>query len=557
VASRSMWLERVRWPARLPHYSLAGLTGALLFGSASFTPSLLPRSWFWQGVVDGLSAAFGYAVGVALLWVARLLVPWRPTSQTMRQLWFAFFGAALPLVGLTLWLGQRWQHQVHVLTDTPPPSTNTWIPILLLSLAVLLLLIATARALRRLVRGVARRLSPWLPGWVAAPLAFVLVAALLAAAAEGVALRLLAQASDAAFAAVNRTTGDDINQPAEPERSGSPASLVPWDSLGRKGREFVALGPDAEELATFSGRSAKTPVRVYVGVESAPTDEQRAALAVRELRRTGGLEREVLVVAIATGTGVVDPEGVDALEYMYDGDTATVSVQYSYLPSFIALLVDQGRADRAGRELFEQVHAAWAARPEPRRPRLLLTGTSLGVLGAEAAFDGLEDIRRRSDGVVWSGPPSFSPMHRGIVERRDPGSPEWLPVFERGARVRFAAEPGDLEEPAAPWHRPRVVYLQNGSDPVVRWSTDLLLRRPDWLAEPRPPDVSPDMYWYPVVTFWQVTADLPSTYEVTPGHGHHYREMYADAWAAVAPPTGWTDTDTERLRQQLSLTWYD
>jgi uncharacterized membrane protein len=102
-----------------------------------------------------------------------------------------------------------------------------------------------------------------------------------------------------------------------------------------------------------------------------------------------------------------------------------------------------------------------------------------------------------------------------------------------------------------------VVYLQNGSDPVVLWSPSLLFEKPEWLSGPRAPDVSPDMFWFPFVTFWQVTADLPSTYAVTPGHGHHYREIYANAWAAVAPPAGWTAEDTDRLRERLSHIWYE
>jgi uncharacterized membrane protein len=179
------------------------------------------------------------------------------------------------------------------------------------------------------------------------------------------------------------------------------------------------------------------------------------------------------------------------------------------------------------------------------------------VIGSESAFHGLADIRRRADGVVWTGTPSFSPMHQRFVDDRDAGSPQWLPVYDEGRVVRFAANPEDLARPGTRWRRPRVVYLQNGSDPVVLWSPSLMFQRPDWLSEPRPPDVSPDMLWFPVVTFWQVTADLPSTYEVTPGHGHHYRELYADAWAAVAPPPGWTAADTTRLRERLSRIEYD
>jgi uncharacterized membrane protein len=290
---------------------------------------------------------------------------------------------------------------------------------------------------------------------------------------------------------------------------------------------------------------------VYAGVNSADTTRARAALAVRDLRRAGGFDRAVLVVATTTGTGLVDPAAVESLEYMYNGDTATVALQYSFLPSWISFLTDHERAEETGRELFNQVYDAWSRLPPEQRPRLLVTGTSLGVQGSEAAFSGLADLEHRTDGVVWAGPTYSSPLHQRLVARRDPGSPEWLPVYDAGRNARFVSRPADVWRPGRRWDRPRVVYLQYGSDAVVRWTPRLAFTRPGWLSEPRAPDVSPDMFWIPVVTFWQVSADLPSTYGVPYGHGHRYSELYVDAWSAVAAPPGWTQRDSRRLRAQI------
>jgi uncharacterized membrane protein len=124
-------------------------------------------------------------------------------------------------------------------------------------------------------------------------------------------------------------------------------------------------------------------------------------------------------------------------------------------------------------------------------------------------------------------------------------------VYDEGRSVRFAAVPADLRRPRGPWTRPRVVYLQNGSDPIVFWTPSLLFSRPDWLAEPRAPDVSPAMSWLPVVTFWQVTADLPFALSAPAGHGHSYGELFVNAWAAVAPPSGWSPEDTDGLRRVI------
>ena len=545
--TRTVRRPRFDWP----RYSLLGTALALLFGCASFTPSLVPRDWAVQGIVVGLSATVGYTLGAFLAWVAHAVRSWRLSLDVTRRLWLLLAVTGVPLLAWTLWAGQRWQREIRALTHVPPPAPYEWLLILPLALAVFVVLVGVGRAFRWLVRQVTRRLVRLVPVRLAGPLAVILVVLLAVGLNNSLLWRGLVSTANSISGAVNGKTSPGTVRPLAPQRSGSPASLISWESLGRQGRDFVARGPSLRDLRTFSGAPARRPVRVYAGLKSAPTIRQEAALAVRDLRRAGGFDRAVLVVATATGTGLVDPGAVDSLEYMYNGDTATVSIQYSYLPSWISLLVDSKLAEDAGRELFNQVYDAWAALPAQRRPKLLATGTSLGAMGSEAAFSGVADIRNRTDGVVWVGAPTPAPLHAMLVRERDPGSPAWLPVYQSGRTVRFVASPGDLWRPGPTWDRPRVVYLQYGSDAVVRWSPSLAFTKPAWLSEPRAPDVSPHMHWFPVVTFWQVTADLPSTYHVPAGHGHRYRELYANAWAAVAPPPGWTQQDTQRLRAQL------
>jgi uncharacterized membrane protein len=289
-------------------------------------------------------------------------------------------------------------------------------------------------------------------------------------------------------------------------------------------------------------------VRAYAGLASAGSVADRAALAVRDLERAGGFARPVLGVVTTTGTGWVDPAASDSLEYEFNGDTAMVAMQYSYLPSWLSFLVDQVKARDAGRALFDAVYGVWARLPLNHRPRLYVFGESLGTFGGEAAFSGLADITNRTDGVLWVGPPNFNALWRQLVAARAPGSPEWLPMYEDGRTVRFAARPDNLAQPAGPWDRPRLAYLQHASDPIVWWSPQLILGPPDWLRGTRGPDVSQEMVWLPFVTFWQVTADLVFAVDVPDGHGHHYSADYVNGWAAVAQPAGWTPADTERLR---------
>ena len=106
--------------------------------------------------------------------------------------------------------------------------------------------------------------------------------------------------------------------------------------------------------------------------------------------------------------------------------------------------------------------------------------------------------------------------------------------------MRFAASPEDYANPPGPWNEPRLLYLQHASDPVVWWYWSILWSRPDWLAEPRGPDVNPRSIWFPYVSFWQVTVDQFHGTGVPNGHGHNYGNMMVSAWAQLARPPGWT-----------------
>ena len=351
---------------------------------------------------------------------------------------------------------------------------------------------------------------------------------------------------------MNAAMGSWPVAPSGAARSGSTASLVTWASLGSQGRAFVAGGPTPAQLESFSGRPAPEPIRVYVGLASAPSAAAAASLAVRELERTGAFSRAVLCVVTTTGTGWVDPYLADALEFLHNGDTAMVGTQYSYLPSWISLLTERERAEQAGRELFNQVYARWSTLPARARPKLVVFAESLGSFGSEAAFGDLDDIRARTDGVLWAGPTSANPLRSELVAARDPGSSEVLPIYRQGETVRFVSRPEDLWRPTGVWRSPRVVYLQNPSDPVTWWSPSLLLRRPDWLKEPPGHDVLPAMRWFPFVTFLQVSADLSLAERAPPAHGHFFQRSGVAAWAAIVPPAGWSEARTAELTRLLT-----
>lgn len=534
--------------------SLAGLAMGIVFLGAALPPSLLPRHWAVQAILVGIVTAIGYGLGTAAAYVARSLVRRPMPPQVGRAAWWIV--GLLGTVGLavaTVW-ASGWQQELHRSVGLPAPSSAAHAASVTLGLVLAGVLVLTARTIRWATRRTQRLAASWMPRRVANALAVVAVAALVVGLLDGLVTRGLFDAADEAFRLSDGIVDVGAARPTSRLRSGSPSSPVPWESLGSQGRDFVAGGPTADDIAGFTGRAANTPIRVYVGLDAHEDDHARAALVVDELERTGAFDRAVLCVVTTTGTGWVDPEAAAALEYLWGGDTALATMQYSYLPSWLSFLVDSTRAREAGAELFDAVHERWSALPEDDRPRLVVLGTSLGAYGAEAAFSGVADLRNRSDGALLVGPPNFSEMWRTLTDRRDPGTPERLPVYDGGITVRFVAHPADLTLEGHAWPEPRVVYLQHPTDPVVWWSPRLLLRRPDWLDTPVEREGLPALRWFPFVTFWQLTADLADAERMPAGYGHNYGVLPADAWAAVAPPPGWSDRDTQRLRDTLAET---
>ncbi|KAA9378477.1 hypothetical protein F5972_16660 [Microbispora cellulosiformans] len=555
---------RVRLGAAL---DTAGILFAAIFFCLSLTPSLLPRSWPLQGIIAGVLTATGYLAGVtAGALTRRSAAPvarrcpearrerwregWRRTGRRRVRRLVATFGCGLGAASLVL--GVRAQRAIYPLMGLRPPERLGYLGVPFVAAAVFLLLLAAARALRVAARALGGVLGRWIPATAARLAAGLGVGVLAVLLTDGILSEALLRGADNSFAAINSETAPGTSPPRSATVSGGPSSLVSFASLGLEGRAFVAGAPAVGELSGFTGRPALPPVRVYAGLDSAATARERAALAVRELDRTGAFRRAVLCVITTTGTGWVDPQAAAALEFMYGGDTALVSIQYSYLPSWLSFLVDRERVTAAGRELFGQVYARWTRLPAGHRPRLLVFGESLGAFGAESAFRDDRDLRVRTGGALFVGPPDSSPLWRRFVDDRDPGSREVLPVYRDGETVRFANGPADLAAPASAWAGSRVVYLQHPSDPIVWWTPRLVLGRPDWLEERRGDDVLPWIRWYPFVTFWQVTADLVFSLDAPPGHGHDYDGEMAAAWARIAPPEGWDDARTTALTTLLS-----
>lgn len=544
----------MRWQSWLGRYrasfSYVGLILATLFFAASLSPSLLPRNYVVQGLLTGLASAAGYGLGVLAVLLWRYMELPQPTAKIDRiSKRLTTIGVAL-ISALSLWRATVWQNSIRELMEMEPlASAYPW-RVALIAILFGALLIAGARLLGKSCSFVAGKINQVIPRRVSYVLSALVVGLIMLSIVNGMLAKGALNAADAIFSQIDRYTEEGIQQPADALASGSTESLIPWDSIGRQGKDFIVTGPTQEQLSQFSQEDAMQPVRVYVGLRSKETAHERAKLALAELKRVGAFERSLLVVATPTGTGWLDPGAVDTLEYLQAGDTAIVSMQYSYLPSWITILIDPNRSRDAARILFDEVYAHWTKLPNKSRPKLYLHGLSLGSLGSEVSADLFTLFEDPIHGALWSGPPFPSTRWTAATKGRNPESPSWLPKFRDGSMLRFTGQENSLDHPRRRWGPMRFVYIQYASDPMIFFSPDLLFHRPDWLEGERGPDVSPYLKWYPIVTFLQVAYDLPMAMSVPTGYGHNYAPAnYIDAWIAVTEPVDWSAEDTERLKQ--------
>ncbi|AYY12473.1 hypothetical protein EF847_06885 [Actinobacteria bacterium YIM 96077] len=540
------------------------MAGGVVAFFLSLLPSLIPRPWLVQALFSGITVALGYGIGVAIAWLARrsgVHPEW--SARTRRLGWWALAASgAVAIVGGML-LGAAWQGELRQRFGMPGVEP-VFVAVAPGAAVVAVLAVVLARGARWLVRRGVGQLKHWLPERAVnvAGIAVAVVAAVLVF--NGTIGEWLVTGMNRLAHVVEKNQNAGIERPAHAERSGSAVSAVPWESLSLQGREFVAGGPSLAELEAFASRSdaldsadIRLPIRVYAGLDSAGDLTSAAELVVDELDRTDAWNREVLVVVTPTSSGHVEPVAAEAIEMMHGGDTAIAAMQYSNVSSWLSFLSDQDTISEAGRIVFETIYAAWTEQPVEQRPLLLVQGESLGSYGGQSAFSGLQDMVARTDGALWVATPNSTKVARDLVRYRDPRSLERRPIVDDGRQVRWSTgksgkdAKNDVWDLGPDWDHPRVLYLQHASDAVVWWSPELVLHRPDWLREPRAPDVLDEIRWLPFVTFWLVTMDMFVAGEVPAGFGHVYVQEYADAWAAVAAPDEWTDEDTQALRELL------
>ncbi|MGE3872994.1 MAG: alpha/beta hydrolase [Parvibaculaceae bacterium] len=533
--------------------SAGGIALGTLCFAASLTPTLIPRTYVTQGALSGACFAVGYGAGVAWRWLWRYMELPEPDGRFQRGLKIAAAVICAVIAISFLWWTTEWQNSIRELMKLEPVTSAHPFEVCLIAIVTFLVLIVLARLFKAVVHRVSSTTRRFAPPRVSRVIGFTVSVLLFWTIVNGLLARTALHLLDSSFAAFDALIEPDRVRPTSPLKTGSAASLLAWEELGRAGREFVATGPNATEIRALTQRPALEPIRVYAGLQAGDTAERRAKLALDELIRVGGFDRSVLIIITPTGTGWVDPSAMDAVEYLHDGDVASVAQQYSYLSSPLSLLVEPDYGSEASRALFAAVYGYWTTLPRDHRPKLYLHGLSLGAMNSERSAELFEVLGDPIQGALWSGPPFESKIWRRTTDGRNAGSPAWLPQFRDSSIFRFMNQHGGTVAPDTQWGPMRIVYLQYASDAITFFDYRDLYRRPDWMNTPRGPDVSPQLRWYPVVTMLQLALDMAVATSTPMGYGHVYApEHYVDAWIAVTDPKGWTSDQIEQLKRHLA-----
>jgi len=535
---------------------LGGLMLAVVFFWESLSPTLLPRSIPIQALLTGACTAIGYAVGATVSVVVGHFLGRAgrgplSTAFARRAVW----GLAIFVVVFGAYVWGKWQNEQRDLVRMPHMARAGYLGVLLIGALIFVVVMLVGRLIGQGLVAFDRVLSRVLPNWVAFTATVLLFVVVLVTITRDFVVNPVFDAVNSAYGTLDDTTQAGVKQPTSDLVTGGPHSLVPWDTLGVQGRTFAGgtTTPAQLEKLVEPGTPVQQPIRVYVGLQSADSAQARAKLAVKELERTGAFDRSVLVVGTATGTGWINPRSARAVEAINAGDTAFVTMQYSYLPSWISFLVDTDVAAQAGQELFNAVYERWEQEPESNRPKLVVFGESLGSFGSEHAFNrdaakaSVARVTTETDGALWVGPTYSNPIRTPLVRVRDQGSPTWRPKIGNGDTVTFTNSPGELLRVDG---QP-VVYLQHPSDPVGWWDWSAAYEKPLWLQGPRGYDVPKRAHWFPFVTWAQTSTDLIAGFAAPSGHGHNYDNAWPEAWAAVATPDGWTTAQTRAIAKRL------
>lgn len=351
--------------------------------------------------------------------------------------------------------------------------------------------------------------------------------------------------------------------PSTPEVTGSPASGLDWAKQTREGARWLSMAlPPSSIEAVMGSTGAKQPIRVYGSLEIAQSDQDRVNVLLAEIDRTKALERKAFALFSPTGSGYVNYVATETFEYLTHGDCASAAIQYSVLPSALSLTrVPTGSAQTS--MVIAGIVQRLLAMPKSKRPKFFLFGESLGSQVSEEMYRGTGLFGLEGTGIdaaLWIGTPAATIWRRQIWGERTITE---VPAVGPGA----AYLPRSLMDwkalPQKERAQVRYLLLQNGDDPIPKFGSQVVWRKPDWLGPnaTRPFGAPKGTTWMPVTTFMMTFLDMLNALTPTPGvfaeGGHDYRlilpEAISETWQL--PATADQMARVNAALRQRELAW--
>jgi uncharacterized membrane protein len=207
-------------------------------------------------VLSGLSLAAGYGIGVFghWLWTYMELPQSKDDLLRIAKLVAAIGGTVVAVV--FLWRSMQWQNSIRELMQLEPVDSAYPLEVGLIALAVFAILMALAYLFRLTFRSVAIRVNRLLPRRISNVIGVVAAVVLFWSVISGVLFRVSLPVVDSFFQAYDELVEPETKQPKDPLKTGSSASLLAWEKLGRRGRQFISLGPTREDIGIPKRSSA-------------------------------------------------------------------------------------------------------------------------------------------------------------------------------------------------------------------------------------------------------------------------------------------------------------
>src|SRR5699024_2846484 len=189
-----------------------------------------------------------------------------PKNETQKILTYITGGICIIITGVFLWHANVSQNNLRAMMGMEDTAVTRPFVIAAVAVGLFLLLLFLVRLFRWAFQRLSAKLRPYVPRRVSYFFGLIAALVIFGLAANGIMFSLILRSADASYEQWNSIVQPDLEQPTDTLKSGSSASLLEWDKMGRYGRVFLARSPDTTDLKKFTDQPVKTPIRVYVGM---------------------------------------------------------------------------------------------------------------------------------------------------------------------------------------------------------------------------------------------------------------------------------------------------